>query len=72
LMSSGCLLIAAENRISNHIVRSLRRKGIEAEIIGKFTERKKGRKLARTTGLTTEISASERDELYRVIEKYGS
>ena len=72
LMSSGCLLIAAENRRSNHIVRSLRRKGIEAEIIGKFTERKKGRKLVRTTGLTTEISASERDELYRVIEKYGS
>ncbi|MGA3405396.1 MAG: AIR synthase family protein [Candidatus Bathyarchaeia archaeon] len=72
LMSSGCLLIAADNRKANHIVRRLRQKGIEAEIIGKFTDRKKGRKLVRADGSTTEITASERDELYRVIETHGS
>jgi hydrogenase maturation factor len=72
LMSSGCLLIAADNQKANHIVRRLRQKGIEAEIIGKFTDRKKGRKLVRAAGPITEITASERDELYRVIETHGS
>jgi hydrogenase maturation factor len=46
----------------------LEQRGIEAQIIGKFTERKKGRKLVRLDGSATEIRASERDELYRVIE----
>jgi hydrogenase maturation factor len=72
LMSSGCLLIAADNQKANHIVRRLRQKGIDAEIIGKFTDRKKGRKLVRSDGPITEITASERDELYRVIETHGS
>jgi len=72
LMSSGCLLIAADNRKSSRIVRRLEQRGIEAQIIGRFTDRKKGRKLVRLDGSTTEIRASERDELYRVIETQGS
>jgi len=71
LMSSGCLLIAADNRKSDRIVRRLGQRGIEARIIGKFTDRKKGRKLVRANGSTTEIKAYERDELYRVIETHG-
>ena len=71
LMSSGCLLIAADNRKSDRIVRRLEQRGIEAQIIGKFTDRKKGRKLVRLNGSTIEIRASERDELYRVIETHG-
>jgi len=72
LMSSGCLLLAAENRKSGLMIRRLKQKGIEARIIGRFTDRKKGRKLVRLNGSTTEIRASERDELYRVIETQGS
>lgn len=72
LMSSGCLLIAADNRKSSHIVHRLRQRGIEAEVIGKFTDRKKGRKLVRTNGSAIEITAYERDELYRVIETHGT
>ncbi len=70
LMSSGCLLIAADHRKSGRIVHRLEQRGIEAQIIGKFTERKKGRKLVRLNGSATEIRASERDELYRVIEAH--
>jgi hydrogenase maturation factor len=72
LMSSGCLLIAADSRKSDRIVRRLEQRGIGAQIIGKFTERKKGRKLLRLNGSTIEIRASERDELYRVIETHGN
>lgn len=72
LMSSGCLLIAADNRKSDRIVRRLEQRGIEAQVIGKFTDRKKGRKLVRLNGSATVIRASERDELYRVIETHGS
>ena len=70
LMSSGCLLIAANTRKSRMIVQQLRRRGIQAEIIGTFTDRKEGRKLIRPDGSRLEIRANERDELYRVIEKY--
>ena len=69
LMSSGCLLIAADARKSGRIVRRLEERGISAQIIGRFTERRKGRKLVRSDGSTMEIRASERDELYRVIER---
>lgn len=71
LMSSGCLLIAAHNRDSPRIVERLRRNGIGAEIIGTFVRRDKGRKLIRANGSEVEITASERDELYRVIETSG-
>jgi hydrogenase expression/formation protein HypE len=70
LMSSGCLLIAANKRKSRMIVQQLRRHDIQAEIIGTFVDRKKGRKLIRPDGSRLEIRANERDELYRVIEKY--
>jgi len=70
LMSSGCLLISANKRKSRMIVQQLRRRGIQAEIIGTFVDRKKGRKLIRPDGSRLEIKASERDELYRVIEAY--
>jgi hydrogenase expression/formation protein HypE len=70
LMSSGCLLIAADKRKSSFILRRLRSGGIHASIIGVVTQRWQGRKLVALSGKFREIIASERDELYRVIEKY--
>lgn len=72
LMSSGCLLIAADKRRSSFIIRRLGRRGIQARIIGKITPRNAGRKLVRANGTVEEIGPSERDELYRVIESYGT
>jgi len=70
LMSSGCLLIAADRRRSDLILRRLKKKGIHGDIIGTFTTRRMGRKLVRLDGTVTEIGPSERDELYRIIETY--
>ena len=70
LMSSGCLLIAADKRKSSLITRRLRASGIHASVIGMVTKRRQGRRLISLTGKVQEISASERDELYRVIESY--
>lgn len=70
LMSSGCLLVAADKRKSSVILRSLKKNGIHAAIIGTITPRKKGRKLITRDDKMRDIRASERDELYRVIESY--
>jgi len=70
LMSSGCLLIAANRRKSDAILRSLRRRGISAAVIGTVTARSKGRKLVGTDGRIREVGPSERDELYKVFESY--
>lgn len=68
LMGSGCLLIAADKRKSNLIVRRLRGRGIPAQIIGRFTSHRMGRTLVRDDGTRVEIGPQERDELYRIIE----
>jgi hydrogenase maturation factor len=70
LMSSGCLLIAGEKRRSKLIVKRLRRNGIPAQIIGRFTARRSGRTLVRRDGTSVEIGPQERDELYRIIEAH--
>jgi hydrogenase maturation factor len=68
LMSSGCLLIAADPRKGDLILRRLRNRGIDGSVIGTFTPRRMGRKLIRINGTVTEIGPSERDELYRMLE----
>jgi len=70
LMSSGCLLIVADKRKSNGILRKLRKHGIPANVIGAVTARNEGRKLVKVDGAVKEIRPSERDELYRIIELY--
>jgi len=70
LLSSGCLLIAANRRRSNGILRRLRKHGIQANVIGTATPRGEGRRLVKIDGAVKEIKPSERDELYRAIESY--
>lgn len=70
LMSSGCLLIAADKRKSNQIVHELKRKMIDARVIGTFTNRRGGRKMVRRDGTEVNIGSLERDELYRLIERH--
>ncbi len=71
LMSSGCLLIAADKRKSNRILRLLRGHRIQANIIGEFTKHKEDRRLVKSDGTHIAIGPSERDELYRVIETHS-
>ena len=70
LMSSGCLLIAADKRRSGRIVRNLRRNGIDAHVIGTFTGLRRGRRLVTRGGKELEIGPLERDELYKIIERH--
>ena len=70
LMSSGCLLIAADRRKTDRILHKLRKHGVPANVIGVVTRRSAGRKLVTVDGTVKEIQPSERDELYRVIESY--
>ena len=70
LMSSGCLLIVADKRKTNGILRKLRKHHIPANVIGAVTGRNEGRKLVKVDGAVKSIRPSERDELYRVIELY--
>ena len=70
LMSSGCLLLAVDKRMSKGILRQLSKRGIPASVIGTVTDRRMGRKLVRLNGEVREIGPSERDEIYRVIESY--
>jgi len=68
LMSSGCLLIAADRSKTGLILRRLRTHRIHAEVIGTVEPRRNGRRLARRDGKVAEIGPSERDEVYRMIE----
>ena len=70
LMSSGCLLIVADKRRSDGILRRLRKHGIQANVIGAVTTRSRGRQLLGVDGKMKRIQPSERDEVYRVIERY--
>jgi hydrogenase maturation factor len=70
LMSSGCLLIAADKKKSNVILQRLRKEKIPAQAIGVFRDRRLGRKMVRLNGDEMEIRSLERDELYKVIENY--
>jgi len=70
LMSSGCLLLAVDNRMTKTILRRLRSHRVPASVIGTVTHRRRGRKLVGMDGAVQEIGPSERDEIYRVIESY--
>jgi hydrogenase maturation factor len=69
LMSSGCLLIAADKPRSKQIVQNLRRNRIPAHIIGAFTDRRRGRRLVMQSGREVEVGPQERDELYKILER---
>ena len=70
LLSSGCLLIAADQRKSMKILRRLNARGIPASVIGTITPLNAGRKLVKVDGAIRTVGPSERDEIYRVIERY--
>jgi thiamin-phosphate kinase len=69
LMSSGCLLMAADRRKSDSIIKNLRKHRIHANIVGVVLPRRNGQKLVGKQGFTIDIGPSERDEIYRVLEE---
>ncbi|MCD6479421.1 hypothetical protein J7L65_01350, partial [Candidatus Bathyarchaeota archaeon] len=69
LLGSGALLIAADPERAGGIVDAIRGIGIEATVIGEFTEDES--RVMEIDGESHPIEAVEQDELYRILDIYG-
>ena len=69
LISSGALLIVAEEEKAPKIISSLSKDGIQASIIGEVTEPELGRNLISKTGEKNELIRPTTDHLWKVLEK---
>lgn len=70
LISSGCMLIAADETQKEEILLACRKAGIPISVIGRVTEKEKGICLV-DQGISTEILPPESDELYKAIDFQG-
>jgi hydrogenase maturation factor len=70
LMGSGSLIIVAEKKKSDNILKKLREIDINAVIIGEITNKEEGRVLIKKDGNHQKIKAVIQDEVYRILEKY--
>ena len=69
LISSGSLLITAEEDQTDKIIGSLSNNGIQASIIGEINERALGRNLVKKTGEKTELVRPVSDHLWTALAK---
>jgi hydrogenase expression/formation protein HypE len=69
LISSGSLLIVAEEEKSAKIISSLSRKGVQASIIGEIIKPDLGRNLVTKAGEKTELVRPVSDHLWKALEK---
>ncbi len=69
LISSGSLLIVAEEEKTDEIIRSLSRNDIQASLIGEVTEAALGRNLITKTGEKTELTRPVSDHLWTALAK---
>ncbi|MEM2982302.1 MAG: AIR synthase family protein [Candidatus Bathyarchaeia archaeon] len=69
MMSSGSLLIAARPSSSERIISRLSTKGIEATLIGEFTDIKKGRKIVYRDGSSADLKPPFPDEVYTLFKR---
>lgn len=67
LISSGSLLISADEDRAESIIAKLREEGIDAVPIGKLTDESEGMRLVRKDGTTEEIDEPVVDELWRIL-----
>jgi hydrogenase expression/formation protein HypE len=69
LISSGSLLVVAEEEKTDEIIGSLSGSGIQASIIGEVTETSAGRKLVTEAGQKTELVRPASDHLWKALAK---
>jgi len=69
LISSGSLLIVAEQNKTEEIIRSLSKNGVKSSIIGEVTEPSMGRNLVKRAGEKTELVRPVSDHLWRALAK---
>ena len=68
-ISSGTLIIAAESKGAEKIVKRLRQKGVSASIVGKILAKDKCAFIIRKDGTKLDLSKPVREELWRVLQK---
>jgi hydrogenase maturation factor len=71
LLNSGGLLIVVDLERSGKVLSALEDVGVSAEVIGRITRLDQGRILVSNEGMVS-VEPVEQDELYRILEKYGS
>jgi hydrogenase expression/formation protein HypE len=69
LISSGSLLIVAEESKTEEIISSLSKNGVQASIIGEVTEPELGRNLVTKAGEKTELARPASDHLWTALAK---
>jgi hydrogenase expression/formation protein HypE len=69
LISSGSLLIVAEESKTEEIISSLSKNGVQSSIIGEVTETSLGRNLVTKTGEKTELARPVSDHLWKALAK---
>jgi len=69
LISSGSLLVIAEQDKADEIIGSLSENGVQSSVIGEVTELSLGRNLVAETGEKTELVRPASDHLWRVLAK---
>ena len=68
-LSSGALLITVNQESTEALLKSIRRLGVKAEVIGEIKERSFGRKMILEDGKTVDLPLPERDELWKIFDK---
>jgi hydrogenase expression/formation protein HypE len=69
LISSGSLLIVADESKTEEIISSLSKNGVQASVIGEVTEPELGRKLVTKAGEKTELVRPVSDHLWKALAK---
>jgi len=68
-ISSGALIISADQKTATGIVKALKKKGIQASIIGKTVNKKDGAYIIRKDGTKLDLSTSVKEELWRALKE---
>ena len=72
LLGSGALLIVVEADKVEEMISVFEDAGVEASVIGEILPVGEGRILVKEDGAKVALEVVEQDELYRLLEKYGS
>lgn len=65
-ISSGSLLIALNNDLSNELIKLLEKNNVYAEKIGKFLEKEKGLRIKKRNGKIYPMKYTETDEIIKI------
>jgi thiamin-phosphate kinase len=68
-ISSGALIISAHPQKAEEIVAALKRKGIQASVIGKTVDNREGSYILRRDGTKFDLSKPVKEELWRALDK---